>query len=156
MLRRIYGECDLLTAECVRLGLWDDLEPAELVGAVSVIATESRSEPAQASSSAALRRAVAEMAALGEDLRTDERRAGVPETRETDGALAATYYQWARGSRLDGLLGEMLPGDFVRSARQIIDMLDQLSRIPGLPQDLRTRVRRARGLVDRGVVALDA
>ena len=156
MLRRIYGECDLLTAECVRLGLWDDLEPAELVGAVSVIATESRSEPAQASSSAALRRAVAEMAALGEDLRTDERRAGVPEARETDGALAATYYQWARGSRLDGLLGEMLPGDFVRSARQIIDMLDQLSRIPGLPQDLRTRVRRARGLVDRGVVALDA
>ncbi|MDN5559765.1 MAG: hypothetical protein L0G23_10075, partial [Ruaniaceae bacterium] len=62
--------------------------------------------------------------------------------------------QWARGNGLDGLLGQMLPGDFVRSARQIIDTLDQLAAIPQLPQELRSRVRKARGLVDRGVVAL--
>lgn len=154
MLRKIYGECDLLTAECIRRGLWDELAPEEFAGAISAVATEARSTPAHVGSSQPLRRAIADTTAQWRALRTRERAHAVPETREIDGALAATYYQWARGSRLDGLLGEMLPGDFVRSARQIIDSLDQLAGIEEIDDSMRRSVRRAKGLVDRDVVSL--
>lgn len=154
ILRRIYGECDLLTAECIRRGLFDELSPAELAGAISTLTTEARSTPQQVGASPTLRTAVSEIVLEWRELRAAEREHGVPETREIDGALAPTYFKWARGSALDSLLGEMLPGDFVRSARQIIDALQQLAAIPELPVELRRTVRAATGLVDRGVVSL--
>ena len=42
-LGRIYHECDLLVAECVHEGLFDDLDPASLAGLASVFGYEHRS-----------------------------------------------------------------------------------------------------------------
>jgi hypothetical protein len=41
-LARLWGESDLLTAECLRHGAWDGLEPAELAAVVSALVYESR------------------------------------------------------------------------------------------------------------------
>ena len=41
-LTRLYAELDLLAAECLRRGLWDGLNPAELAACVSVLSFESR------------------------------------------------------------------------------------------------------------------
>ena len=41
-LARLWGESDLLTAECLRHGVWDGLEPAELASVVSALVFESR------------------------------------------------------------------------------------------------------------------
>ena len=44
MLARIWSEADLLVAECLRRGVWDGLDPAELAAAVSVLVYEARRE----------------------------------------------------------------------------------------------------------------
>ena len=44
MLSRIWTEADLLVAECLRRGVWDGLDPAELAAAVSVVVYEARRE----------------------------------------------------------------------------------------------------------------
>ena len=41
-LARLWGESDLLAAECLRHGVWDGLEPAELAAVVSALVYESR------------------------------------------------------------------------------------------------------------------
>ena len=41
-LRRLYTEKDLLAAECLRLGIWKRLEPAELAAVVSTLVHEPR------------------------------------------------------------------------------------------------------------------
>ena len=46
-LGRLYTELDLLAAECLRLGLWDGLAPAELAACVSALSFESRQDDVQ-------------------------------------------------------------------------------------------------------------
>ena len=43
-LSRIWSETDLLVAECLRRGVWDELDAAELAAAVSVVVYEARRE----------------------------------------------------------------------------------------------------------------
>ena len=43
-LSRLYSELDLVAAECIRRGLWDGLNPAELAAFVSVLSFESRKQ----------------------------------------------------------------------------------------------------------------
>src|SRR5262249_60702127 len=48
--------------------------------------------------------------------------------REPDLGFAWAAYRWARGARLESVLAEspdLTPGDFVRSVKQLIDLLDQ-------------------------------
>ena len=42
MLAGLYSELDLLTAECMRRGVWDGLSPAELAACVSALTFEAR------------------------------------------------------------------------------------------------------------------
>jgi ATP-dependent RNA helicase HelY len=50
--------------------------------------------------------------------------------REPDLGFAWAAYRWARGARLEAVLDEspdLTPGDFVRSVKQLIDLLDQIA-----------------------------
>ena len=50
--------------------------------------------------------------------------------REPDLGFAWAAYRWARGARLESVLAEtpdLTPGDFVRSVKQLIDLLDQIA-----------------------------
>nr|WP_269452235.1 hypothetical protein [Tessaracoccus coleopterorum] len=42
MLRRVYNELDLVAAECVRRGVFDGLDPAQLAAVLSTLVYESR------------------------------------------------------------------------------------------------------------------
>ena len=62
-------------------------------------------------------------------------------------------HSWARGAALDRVLDEadMAAGDFVRWAKQTIDLLDQLSIVA--ESSVATTARKALDAVRRGIVA---
>jgi ATP-dependent RNA helicase HelY len=59
----------------------------------------------------------------------------------------------ASGHQLDG---EMPAGDFVRWARQVVDLLGQLVEASGAAGSLRDRARQAMAAINRGVLAYNA
>jgi ATP-dependent RNA helicase HelY len=60
-------------------------------------------------------------------------------------------YRWANGSSLNQVLkgSDMSVGDFVRSTKQLVDLLGQIANAA---PDLNRRCREAVKLIDRGVV----
>jgi ATP-dependent RNA helicase HelY len=86
------------------------------------------------------------------DLEAENR---LPETAEPESGLVWPMYRWARGKELRECLRgtDLAAGDFVRWAKQVIDSLDQLAKIPDLPRPLARRCHEAVDAVRRGVVA---
>ncbi|MDI2126660.1 DEAD/DEAH box helicase [Yinghuangia seranimata] len=157
-LARIYAELDLLTAECLRERLWDELTPAELAACASALVFEARMPDdalAPRLPGGAAKAALADMVRLWGHLDALEERHGLDFLREPDLGFAWTAYNWASGQRLDVVLGESeLPaGDFVRWMKQLVDVLGQIA--DAAPEDgkVRATARRAVEAVRRGVVA---
>jgi ATP-dependent RNA helicase HelY len=167
-LAGLYTELDLLAAECMRRGLWDGLPPAELAACVSALSFESR----QADDAHPPRlpkgrvpEALGAMVRTWGELDELEKENGLSFLREPDLGFAWAAYRWARGARLESVLDEspdLTPGDFVRSVKQLIDLLDQIAAIPdaparnGDPAAQRSLALTARAAIDalhRGVVA---
>jgi len=133
-LSRLYSELDLVAAECIRRGLWDGLNPAELAACVSVLSFESRkqqddAEPARLPKGP-VRDVLTEMGRTWAELDQLERRNGVSFLREPDSGFVWAAYRWVRGVKLEDVLDSvpgLTPGDFVRSVKQLIDLLDQIA-----------------------------
>lgn len=154
-LRGIYHECDLLISLCATAGLFEGLETAEFAALVSCFVYEQRSasdpvEPVMPS--LLVRERFEAMLDVWEDLNEMEERAKVPLTREPDAGFAATAWIWARGEGLADVLDEDLTGgDFVRTSRQLGDLLRQLgTSLPTAEQ--RATAIAASGTIERGVV----
>jgi superfamily II RNA helicase len=159
-LASIYHESDLLVADALGQGVFDGLGPAALSGVVSALTFETRRRVDGARPVRIRPPVVAErlgrLDALATSLRTDERRLGLRRTRTPDPGLARTVVDWAEGASLEAVLREsdVAPGDFVRSVRQLIDLLRQLAETapdPGTRKDADLAVSRLR----RGVVGTD-
>ncbi|GIJ24865.1 ATP-dependent RNA helicase [Micromonospora qiuiae] len=162
MLGRIWTEADLLVAECLRQGVWDGLSPAELAAAVSVVVFEARRDVDERASlpRGAVAEAVEETLKLWSEIEADEASRGLAVTREPDLGFAWPIYRWTRGEALAKVLasgheldGEMPAGDFVRWARQVVDLLGQVADSGGASTELRATARQAIGAVNRGVLA---
>jgi ATP-dependent RNA helicase HelY len=160
-LSRIWSEADLLVAECLRSGVWRGLTPPELAAAVSALVFEARrdspSQPAVPAGKVAA--AIGEMRRVRARLQDVELDHGVPATRDLDLGFAWAAFRWADGQSLDRVLAgaeqagtELSGGDFVRWARQLIDLLDQLAKVADEP--VSTAARKAVDRVRRGVVAV--
>jgi len=140
-LTRLYSELDLLAAECLRRGLWDGLNPAELAGCVSVLTFESRKQHEDAGPArlpkGPVRDVLDAMARTWAELDHLEQRNGLSFLREPDAGFVWAAYRWARGAKLEDVLDAvpgLTPGDFVRSMKQLIDLLDQVANASrGLP-----------------------
>ncbi|UCA50073.1 DEAD/DEAH box helicase [Streptomyces sp. WA6-1-16] len=167
-LARLYGELDLLASECLREGVWEGLNPAELAACVSALVYEAR----QADDAVApkLPSGPAKVA-MGEMVRIWGRLDGLEEDfkinqtdgvgqREPDLGFAWAVYMWASGRTLDEVLreAEMPAGDFVRWCKQVIDVLGQVAA--AAPRDagegasgVAKSARKAVDAVLRGVVA---
>ena len=100
LLARIYSESDLLVAECLRGGVWEGLAPAELAGVLSAVLYESRGDSpgtTQAADipTAKLRRALADTRRFATELRADEQRHRISQSREPDEGFVTAVYRWA-------------------------------------------------------------
>jgi ATP-dependent RNA helicase HelY len=132
-LGRLYTELDLLAAECLRRGLWDGLSAAELAACVSALSFESRQaddvQPPRLPSGG-VPEALAATLRTWDELDQLEKDNELSFLREPDLGFAWAAYRWARGARLEKVLAEspdLTPGDFVRSVKQLIDLLDQIA-----------------------------
>ncbi|HEY8532924.1 MAG TPA: DEAD/DEAH box helicase [Micromonospora sp.] len=162
LLARIWTEADLLVAECLRRGVWDGLSPAELAAAVSVVVYESRREGDDhvAVPRGPVAEAIDATLTIWAELEAEETRRGLETTREPDLGFVWPMYRWARGEPLAKVLasgrtldGDMPAGDFVRWARQVVDLLDQLAEATGVAADLQQTARQAVGVINRGILA---
>src|SRR5579859_6107530 len=132
-LAGLYSELDLLAAECMRRGLWDGLSPAELAACVSALSFESRQPDDTHPPRLPKGRApdvLAEMVRTWSELDQLEKDNDLSFLRGPDFGFAWAAYRWARGVKLENVLAEspdLTPGDFVRSVKQLIDLLDQIA-----------------------------
>ncbi|GLJ60392.1 MULTISPECIES: DEAD/DEAH box helicase [Microbacterium] len=155
-MRRIYGERDLLVAESLRQGLWSRLDAAGLASLACALVYEPRRDEAPEAHGlprGAFREALAATEELWSRLDDLERDHGLPGSNPPATALATAMHMWARGQALDRVLtaADMAAGDFVRWAKQTIDLLDQLSIVA--EGDLARTARTALDAVRRGIVA---
>jgi ATP-dependent RNA helicase HelY len=155
-IARIYHECDLLIAEAESDGLFDGLGPADLAALVACFAYEERrpSAPSPWFPSRELRGRAARLEALHHQLNEAERGARLPLTRAPDPGFVAIAHAWAAGGDLDDVLADedITAGDFVRTAKQLIDLLRQLA-VVATAVDTRRSADRAAEAVFRGVVS---
>ena len=157
-LRRIYGEKDLLISQSLRLGAFDDLDAAEVAALASVLVYQAKREdrglrPRMPSVSleTSVDIVVREWSVL-EDVEEENK---LPLTGEPELGLVWPLYKWARGRHLQDVLSgtDLAAGDFVRWVKQVVDLLDQLAKIPGLEPRLARLCAEAINLIRRGVVA---
>ena len=162
MLSRIWTEADLLVAECLRQGIWEGLAPEELAAAVSMVLYESRREGDERASvpKGATTAAVDACLKLWAEIESDEAAHGLSLTREPDPGFVWPIYRWARGEPLARVLAsghnydtDMPAGDFVRWARQVLDLLGQIKDAEGASAEVRDTARKATAAVNRGVLA---
>lgn len=134
LLAGIYAEYDLLTAECLRHGVFDGLSPAALAGAVSAcLYTPRGDQPTQlgeqAEAAPGLGAALRRIDQAKSRIATIEGSVSAPRSGEPDPGMARPIAQWAQGVSLDVVLAQadgLTAGDFVRIVKQVIDMLRQL------------------------------
>ena len=179
LLRSIYHECDLLIAESINAGVFEDLEPAELAGLLSCFVYESKrsTRAVNAAKSVSTKKKRVHHDRLGQVRRVSiserlreistisitiqevEERYKVPHFKEPDGHFATVIAAWARGVTLgtvldlaDAEIGQTSPGDFVRNAKQVADLCEQLGRMRHLTTVADVALE-ARDAVLRSVVA---
>ncbi len=178
LLRSIYHECDLLIAESISSDVFEGLEPAQLAGLLSCFVYESKRSTRTPHAAkqvtkkkrsindrlgqerrGSLNERIAEISVTSATIREIEDRYRVPHAKEPDGKFATTIAAWARGASLGTVLdladleiGQTSPGDFVRNAKQVADLCEQLSRMHHLT-DVADVANQARDAVLRSVVA---
>ncbi len=157
MLRRIYGERDLLVAESLRRGFWDDLDAPALAAMATTLVFEPRREEAASDEytlpKGPIRGAFSKTSDLWATLDDLEREHHLPGSAPLATGLARPMFRWVSGSPLDLVLedADLAAGDFVRWSKQTIDLLDQLSIVADGPVG-RTARRAIDGIL-KGVVA---
>ena len=165
LLRRIYSEHDLELCEALLGGVFDKLDARGLAAVVSGLVYESRrgsqGEPRHypggisgpiAIACSKLQGVCANIGMLCEDH-------GLDEPAQPDFGIVDIIYEWADGGSLASCLygTDMTGGDFVRTAKRLSDVLQQIAVADPLPCDgaekLADTARKAADLVNRGIVA---
>jgi ATP-dependent RNA helicase HelY len=159
-LTRLYSESDLVVAESLRTGAWDDLDSAELAAVVSALIYEARRDD-DAAPKLPPGRVRDGLDALGElwlELHQLESDHGLTFLREPERGFAWMAWRWAKGHTLDAVLRDspLAAGDFVRCVKQLIDLLDQIVDAAPEGSPVAGTARTALGQLRRGVVAYSA
>ena len=153
ILSKIYAESDLLLTESIRRGFFNELSPPELVSVASAMIFESRSQedlsPKIPNENVA--QVLASITRVWAELEELEIEVGVKTQRSPDLGFCYMIYRWANGSSLNQVLkgSDMSVGDFVRSTKQLVDLLGQIATAA---PDLNKKCREAVKLIDRGVI----
>ncbi|MBT1181214.1 DEAD/DEAH box helicase [Bifidobacterium sp. CP2] len=165
LLRRLYSEQDVVLAQAILTGALDLLPPAGLAAVLSGLVYEARrgggGEPRYypgtvhgpiAVAAGELKAIRAQVNALCEDH-------GLDSLPDVDFGILDIMYEWADGDDLASVLHgtELTGGDFVRNAKRLADMLQQISvageYLGKNGESLARRAKQAVEMVNRGVVA---
>ncbi len=154
ILAKIYAESDLLLTESIRRGVFDNLSAPELLSVASAMIYESRSAENYAPKipHQNVAAALASVAKIWGELEAIESDFDVKTQREPDFGFCYAAYRWANGHSLSSVLKgtDMTVGDFVRSIRQLIDLLTQIG---GAAEVLRPKCKEGVKRLDRGVIS---
>jgi ATP-dependent RNA helicase HelY len=155
-LARIYGERDLLVSEALRAGTWRNLDAPGLAAMAAALVYEGRRDDEHFE--VKLPRGIFEEVFeatehILEDLDYLAKQHKLPQSSPLQPALSLAIHRWATGAKLDAVLSQadLLPGDFIRWTKQIIDMLDQISQVAD--PDVAATAKQAVDKVKRGIVA---
>jgi len=154
ILSKIYAESDLLLTESIRTGALDNLSATELLSVVSAMIFQSRSSellaPKMPHQNVA--NSLAQITHLWAKLEEIENRFGVKTQKEPDFGFAYVSYRWAQGNSLSSVLkgSDMSVGDFVRSTKQLMDLLTQIGVAS---ESLKPKCLEGIRKLDRGVVS---
>ena len=152
LLAKIYGETDLLIAEMIKRGSFDTLDGPEMVSVLSALVFEARRDESPKIPKGAVEESLNDLIHQWSLIHSNEIEIGLEPMREPDLAFCWASYRWATGHSLAAILrgSELTVGDFVRSMKQIIDLLRQIANAsPHLAQTVETALKR----IDRGIVS---
>ena len=154
ILTKIFAESDLLLTESIRRGVFEGLSPTELLSVASAMIYQGRSsEPySPKMPNENVTQALVAVSRIWIELEAIENEFDVKTQREPDFGFCYASFRWANGHSLSSVLKgtEMTVGDFVRSIKQLIDLLTQIG---GAAEDLRPACREGIKRLDRGVVS---
>lgn len=152
LLSKIYGETDILIAEMIRREAFGQLTAAELVSIVSVFVYESRKDAPPKLPRGQVEEVLSDLVKVWIEINDLEVDLGLEPIREPDAGFCWASYRWASGHSLTAILKgtELTVGDFVRSMKQIIDLLRQIAIAS---PHLSPIVSDALARIDRGVIA---
>ena len=158
-LRMVNNDMDFLLVEAIKDGRFSGLTPPELAAAVSTFVYEPRREADVSDTwpTESLKRHWEEVIDLWDRHAYAEKAHRLPTTRSPHPGFAHLAYGWAQRRDLEDLLEDTTldPGDFVRIARQVLDVVRQIrdaAEVLGM-EELGQVSKRVRVTVDRGVVA---
>ena len=157
VLARVFHEMDLLVVEAIARGHLDALGPEELAALASTLVYEARGSderPEPRMPTAPLRARWRDLSRTARELRGEYEALGVGSLREPDPGFAPLAYEWAGGAALADVLegAELSAGDFVRTTKQLADLLRQVALVAA-DTPLSDVAARACDAVDRGIVA---
>ena len=158
-LAGIFHESDLLIVEAMSSGILRNLSVVDLVAVLSTVIFEPRGGDTGGPvrwPNDTVRQRFKRLEKLSQRLQDAERSKGLHLHRAPHGGIAHETASWAAGRPLSRVLDpELTPGDFVRSMRQLIDLLRQIAMStddPALHETAEDAVKR----INRGVVAAAA
>jgi ATP-dependent RNA helicase HelY len=155
LLRRIYGEGDILVTEGLAEGLFQGLTHAGMAALVSAMVYESRERTPRPADfpTADIRQRYHALQESWKRIRRTEEQNQVELCRELEPGFTSAAFHWAEGKPLEDVLAsvEMAPGDFVRTCKMLNDLLGQIEAVAA--DEVSTLAREARAAVSRGVVA---
>jgi ATP-dependent RNA helicase HelY len=156
VLARTYHESDLLVAEAMTTGVFDDLDAPSLAALVSCFTFEHRGRdrpPEPRFPSSTVRERFHILRRLADELAADEEEAGLPTTRAPEAGFVHLAHAWASGGGLAAILEdeELSGGDFVRNVKQLIDLLRGIGDVAPVPATA-ARARQAADALHRDVV----
>jgi len=143
-------------AEAIRTGIWNQLDAAGLAAMAAALVYEPRRDDENFEPRAVrgnFQESFRNTQLLWEDLELLAKKHKLPRSSRIEMDLSYPIFRWATGAKLDLVLesADLLPGDFIRWCKQIIDLLEQLARASNDP--LSTKAKDAIDKVKRGIVA---
>jgi ATP-dependent RNA helicase HelY len=157
MLARIYAELDLVAAECIRSGVFDNLTHPQLAAVLASLVYESRrsddGERRPRMPDAVTSGVMTSVRRIWREVSLLERDARLERGPEPDIGFSEAAFAWAAGRPLSLVLADsgLTAGDFVRWVRQVLDFAGQVAEASG-PGPLREVAHALVRAMRRGVV----
>ncbi|MFM8553951.1 MAG: DEAD/DEAH box helicase [Acidimicrobiales bacterium] len=158
LLAGIFHESDLLVADVVSGGLLERLAPRDLASLLSALVYEPRAGHTTSVRwpNDTVRNRFRQLERVSNRLSETVASHGLQRHRDPHPGFAFDAHAWSNGRGLADIIDpEMTPGDFVRTVRQLVDLLRQVEQASPTAE-VRDNAREAVVLLNRGVVAISA